>query len=494
MTPPSASREIVVESSPEETRVVVLENGKPAEIHVERPDERSLVGNVYLGRVDRVIPGMQSAFIDVGLARHAFLHVSDVLPGGADGEPPAEEKPIETLLRNGQQIIVQVSREPIASKGARVTADVTLAGKLVVYMPLTSHLGISKRIADPAQREELRAAVEAVRGRVEGGAIVRTDALGAPDGAIEAELLSLQEAWRAIQAGARGATAPKLLREEEGIAFRLLRDAQAKGVQRVLTDDADLLARLRAWAEAHSPGLQDRLELRTGEGGLLESLGLEQEIDKAVRDRAWLKSGGYLVINQLEALVAIDVNTGKFVGGRRLEETILQVNLEAAREVARQLRLRDLGGIVVVDFIDMEEEAHRRALRDELESAFARDRAKTTVLAMSDFGLVQITRQRQKNSLDRTLLQPCPACSGSGRVKSAETLANAVMRRLRREQPGTAVVRAHPEVAELVRRKARAAGLRAEVVEDVALARESWEVAPGRPASSVPVDGNRERT
>jgi ribonuclease G len=267
------------------------------------------------------------------------------------------------------------------------------------------------------------------------------------------------------------------------VALRVLRDSQAAEIERIVVDDEVLHARLLSWLRAHAPQAAGRLVLHAGATGLFESLGLEQEIDKALRDRAWLKSGGYLVINQLEALVAVDVNTGKFTGGKRLEDTVLQVNLEAAREVARQLRLRDLGGIVVVDFIDMTEAPHRQAVLRELETALSRDRARTTVLGMSEFGIVQLTRQRQKKSLDRVLLQACPDCHGSGRIKSAETLAHAVLRRVRRQPPGRLTVRLQPEIAGVVRRRlelleqqGQALECRLTVIEDPSIAREAFEI------------------
>ena len=484
------TREIVVESAPEETRVAVLEGGRVAELHVERAGERSLIGNVYLARVDRVIPGMQSAFVDIGHERHAFLHASDVAPlqeresDAVEGEKlPVVEAPIESLLRQGQDVVVQVTREPIGTKGARVTTHVTLPGKRVVYMPLSDHLGISKRITDEKQRDELRRTLLDIRSRIEGGVIVRTDALGAAPEQIEAEMAHLRQEWTSVQSRIAGAAPPVLLREDEGVALRVLRDSQAADIERVVVDDPALFARLLSWMQAHVPSAAGRLSLHGGATGLFESLGLEQELDKAVRDRAWLKSGGYLVINQLEALVAVDVNTGKFTGGKRLEDTVLQVNLEAAREVARQLRLRDLGGIVVVDFIDMTEAPHRQAVLRELENALARDRARTTVLGMSEFGLVQLTRQRQKRSLDRVLLTACPDCHGSGRVKSADTLAHAVLRRVRRQPAPRLSVRLHPEIAGVLRQKlqlleqqGRPLGCDLTLVEDASVSRDAFEL------------------
>jgi ribonuclease G len=531
------SREIIINASPEETRVVVLEAGKATEILIERSDDRSLVGNVYLGKVDRVLPGMQSAFVDLGLARHAFLHVADVLPPDAedpeppevepipvdvadegavpdaDAEPVAEpvepapvetpppapgrpEKPrearrsdqkIEDLLKAGEEIVVQVTREPFGGKGARITTHVTFPGKYLVYMPLSDHLGISKRITHEPTRELLRRTLEGIGRRIPGGVIVRTDAAGQPMEVIEAELARLRDRWDGLRASLQRERAPALVHEEPGLPVRIVRDAIPSEVSRIVVDDDAVHGQILEFAQAHAPGLAPLVQRYRGATGLFEAMGLEQEIEKALRDRVWLKSGGYLVINQMEALVAIDVNTGKFTGSRRLEDTVAVTNVEAAREVARQLRLRDLGGIIVVDFIDMAEPEHRRAVLQELEGALARDRARTTVLGMSEFGLVEITRQRQKRSLERTLLEPCPDCSGSGRVKSAETTALTILRRLRvlatAVPPARVRVRAHPDVTLRLRvheQQLQASGgslpIRLEIVDDADRQRDTFEL------------------
>ncbi len=485
------TREIFIEASPEETRVVVREGGKAVEIRVERATARSLAGSVFLARVDRVIPGMQCAFLDAGLSRHAFLHAADLLTEEADAPAGSEDAPerrrlaavpkIQDVLRPGQEIVVQVTREPLGGKGARVTMNVTLPGKLLVYLPLSRQIGISRRIASEEVRASLRSALETLQDSCPGGAIVRTDAAGAPAEALRAEMTRLAQDWRDLLAVAARASAPALLREDEGLAARILRDAQAADVTRVVVNDAGLHERLAAWMALRVPALADRLELHAGPTGLFESAGIEQEIDRALRERVWLKSGGTIVINQLEALVAVDVNTGKFTGGTRQDETLLQVNLEAAREIARQLRLRDLGGIVVADFIDMVDPAHRQAVMDELTTALAADRAKTTVLPMSDFGIVQITRQRTGPSLDRVLLEPCADCGGTGRVRSVETVAHGILRRLRQAPPEARTLRAHPEVARFVSAALAAcdddmAGRKLTIVEDPALHRDAFEI------------------
>lgn len=472
--------EIAVNVMPEETRAVVLEDGKPVEILVERASDRTLVGSIFVGRVDRVLPGMACAFVDVGLPRHAFLYVSDAAPeddappelreppapdedeGGDEGaEAPVTSGPraraalarrIEDLVRVGDRIVVQVAREPFRSKGARVTTHVSLAGRFLVYLPQSSHVGISRRIQPESERERVREIVEGWASEG-GGYIVRTAASGQTAEALAADRDDLRERWRLVAERLSTATPPARVHDEIPLAVKAVRDQLGSGLAKVTVDDAATRDALVAFLRAHAPELAAHVVLHAEPTPLFDALGLESDIEKSLRDRAWLKSGGYLVIDQLEALVAIDVNTGKFTGSRGLEETALTINVEAAREVARQLRLRDLGGIVVVDFIDMAEPRNRRQVMEELHAALARDRAKTTVLGMSEFGLVQITRQRQRRSLETQLTEACPQCAGSGRVRSVETTALQALRRLRsaaRAAPSVRELRvkAHPAVAD----------------------------------------------
>ena len=469
--------EILVNATPEECRVVLLEGGKPVEILVERPAEDGVVGNVYLGRVDKILPGMQSAFVDIGLERHAFLHVTDATPETFQPESAAEgagtledaaalrrkaalDQRIEDLISPNEAIVVQVTREPAGGKGARLTRHVSLAGSYLVYLPFATQVSISKRIDDEPAREALRATIERLRGNA-GGFIARTAAAGQDEGVLRQDLETLVSSWKELKERAARDKPPARLRAEPALPVRLVRDALGSGLERVVVDDEARHAELVAFLERHAPELVARVQRYEGPVPLFESLGMEQEIEKALRDRTWLKSGGYIVINQLEALVAIDVNTGKYTGTRRLEETVLQTNLEAAREVARQLRLRDLGGIIVIDFIDMMEAGHRQQVLRELETALARDRAKTTVLGMSEFGLVELTRQRQRKSLHLTLTEPCADCAGSGRVRSVKTTVNAILRRLRGLELGKegreVTVRVHPDMAERLREALEAA-------------------------------------
>jgi ribonuclease G len=526
----TAAREILINAAPEETRVLVLEGGRVAEVLIERSADRSLVGSVFVGRVDRVLPGMQSAFVDIGLPRHAFLYVSDVLPdedgiveppiepspdvvSAAEAEPdaaepttastpgtaPAQASPstwpsrrgserrIEDLVERGERLVVQVTREPIGTKGARVTTQVTFPGKLLVYLPLSDHLGISKRIEDEALREEVKAKAQRLREGVEGGFIVRTAGASEPYEALGAERDELVARWRQMQARVEAAQPPARIHEELPLALRVLRDLLDAEVTRIVVDDDAVHREVREFVQRNAPALLPVVHHYRGPTGLFDAFSLEQEIEKAVRGRVWLRSGGYLVIDQLEALVAVDVNTGKFTGNRRLEDTALQTNLEAAREVARQLRLRDLGGIIVVDFIDLLEPGHRKAVLDELKAALVADRAKTTVLGMSDFGLVELTRQRQKRSLAALLTEPCPYCGGAGRIKSVETTVNQILRRVRSHVGATGEVRVkvrlHPDVAHHLRshlvafeRAGTPFPARIELLEDVQRHRETFDV------------------
>lgn len=483
------TRELIVDSSPEEHRVIVVEDGRPAEILIERCGER-LLGNIYLGRVDKVIPGMQAAFVDVGLERHAFLHASDVALAGP--KRGASDRAIEDLVQSGQVLPVQVTREPLGGKGARITAQLTLPGRFVVLVPQDAHVGISRRLQDGDVRDRLRAMVEELRGDSGWGCIVRTAASAQGLDVLRGELEELMEEWAAVEAAIESQSAPALIRSEAALPLRVVRDLLSSDVRRIVVGDPDLHERMRRELSRRAPAMAEVLQLHGGGPDVLADLGLEKEIEKALRPKVWLRSGGYLVINQLEALVAIDVNTGKFIGGRRLEETALKVNVEAAREVARQLRLRDLGGIVVVDFIDMEEPENRRKVFEAFQEALVADRAKTTILGMSEFCLVQVTRQRQRKSLERELSEPCPYCSGTGRIRAIRTTMAQILRRVRAlgrdGVRGPVRVTVHPDVALALRDRlevleAEGAGLRPrlEVREDPTRHRETHDLSASPP-------------
>ena len=464
-------REILIDNACGEVRVALLEDDQLAEIVIERPGRPAVSGNIYKGRVSNILPGMQSAFLDVGLDRDVFLYVQDLLhpdadpgetldPDAADGESgttrrPGSRTPIEDLLKLGQELLVQVVRDPIGQKGARATAQISLPGRFLVYLPQVAHVGVSRRIEDEEERERLRVRVSTlVRERaLPGGFIVRTAAMGQSERVMEEDVAALAEEWSVIARLAGSRPAPALLRAEAGAVAKVLRDLFRDDVARVTVEDADLRRQALAAIAPGEPSLLARIHLHTGTRPLFEERGVPAQVDRALRPRVWLKSGGSIVINQTEALVAIDVNTGKYVGVRRLEETIAKTNLEAAAEIVRQVRLRDLGGIIVIDFIDMEEARSKEDLIRFLEQEIKKDRAKTRMLPLSEFGLVEITRQRARPSLERTLGAACPCCGGSGRVKSAETLYFELARALRAagRVAGPVTVAAHPAIMEELR-------------------------------------------
>ncbi len=450
--PVATVREILLNVGSDEVRAVVLEDGQLAEVLLERPQQMRSVGNIYLGRVEDVLPGMDAAFVNIGLDRNAFLYADDAVHCCQSQERTGEGRPrIEEMVRPGQQILVQVDKEPVGSKGAKISTAIGLPGRFVVLTPQTDFLGVSRRIEDEDERARLRALVEESR-RPGHGVIVRTVAEGQGAAAIRADLRFLEALWESIQEQAGRAQPPALLHRDMGLSGRLLRDFMTDDVQVLLVDNADEYQNLIELAGLMSPDLAQRIEL-TG-GDLFGKRGLDQEMERAMRRRVWLHSGGYLVIDRAEALTAVDVNTGKFVGKENLAQTILQTNLEAADEIARQLRLRDLGGIIVVDFIDMEEEAHRQQVLDALEQAVKRDRTKVHVLGMTKLNLVEMTRKRVGSGLDQTLYSPCPLCDGWGRVESDETVAVRLRRELRQLLAETAeeavLVEAHPAVAALL--------------------------------------------
>ncbi|HEV8117889.1 MAG TPA: Rne/Rng family ribonuclease [Thermoanaerobaculia bacterium] len=422
-------RELAVNATPPETRVALLEDGRTVEVLHERHGRQGLVGNVYLGRVHRVLPGMHAAFLAIGLDRDAFLYVQDVLPRRveADGEEKEDlsaalEPPrIEELLREGQDLVIQVTKDPLSGKGPRVTANIALPGRLLVCLPGARGVGVSRRITDDAERERLRAILE---GFPPGsGWIARTAAQGCGVEDFLADRAYLEDLGARIRRKAENGGAPLLLHRELDLPLRAIRDLVAPDFDAIVVDDAGVRDRIVEFLSEAAPGLAGRVELDEGSQPLFSRLGVEEEIENALKNRVALSSGGSVVIQQTEALVAIDVNTGKFVGSGALEETVFATNLEAVGEVARQIRLRDLGGILVVDFIDMEDLEHRREVFEAFERELARDRARTRLLQISEFGLVEVTRQRTRGNLERTLTRACPCCNGSGRVKTDLTVA-----------------------------------------------------------------------
>ncbi len=431
------SEEILVNVTPQETRVAILAAGQVQELVVERAASRGLVGNIYMGKVARVLPGMQSAFVEIGLERAAFLHVADIWENRkANGENGRADpgKPIEKILAEGQPLMVQVLKDPIGSKGARLSTQLSVAGRLLVYLPQDPHIGISQRIEDEAGRAVLREKLkELIPPDESGGFILRTLAEGASSGELSADIDYLRHLWRDIRERSLGAQPPKLLYQDLSLAQRVLRDMVSEGTTAVRVDSRENHQKLDAFAQAYMPALRARLQHYTGERPLFELYNVEQEIEKALARRVDLKSGGTLVIDQTEAMTTVDVNTGGFVGQRNFDDTVFKTNLEAAQAIARQLRLRNLGGIIVVDFIDMDSAEHRVAVLEEFRRALARDRTRMTVSGFTTLGLVEMTRKRTRESLAHVLCEPCAACGGRGELKTARTVCYEVLREILRE-------------------------------------------------------------
>jgi ribonuclease G len=477
------AKRIVVNAGVTETRLAVQDGNLLTELYVERADRRSIVGNIYKGVVTNVLPGMQAAFVDIGLAKDAFLYAGDYTPNLGPPESPAPDAlsaedasadvdmgdavdaheaeglaeprreavgPIEEMLHKGQEVLVQVSKEPLGTKGARVTSFVSIPGRYIVYMPQTRHVGVSRRIHDDAERDRLRAIVRDLP-PPPGGFIVRTVAEGKGDEELVADIHFLSRLWTQVQSRFESAKAPSLLHEEMDVTFRVVRDLFSPEVEEFLVDSEQAYDKSLGYATTLVPQLASRVKRWDKDAPIFEATGIERDIDKALRRRVWLKSGGYIVIDHTEALVAIDVNTGKYVGKRDLEETILKINLEAVTEVVRQIRLRDLGGIIIIDFIDMERAEHRDQVFKALKKVLADDKARTNVLEISELGLVEMTRKRVRQSLQSLFCAPCPTCKGSGVVKSDATLAAEIFRKIQagahEGAPREVVVRVHPEMA-----------------------------------------------
>jgi len=501
-------REILINVAPWEVRVAVLEDGTLVELHIERRSDLGLAGNLYRGKVVRVLPGMQSAFLDLGLEKAGFLHASDLPqpddPDAAPDDEAADEgedapevrrgrrardvRPIEGRLRKGDELLVQVSKEPIGTKGARVTAHISLPGRFLVFMPGNRHIGLSRRIEDAHERDRLRAAVEAAR-PAEGGFIVRTACEGASEREIQDDVQFLTRLWEQLRTHADRARAPALIHQDLDVVLRTVRDLFTADVDRLVVDDATEHGRILEFVTALMPQLAERVTLYADETPLFDALGIEAKVARALERRVWLKSGGYLIFDQTESLTTVDVNTGRFVGRRDQEETILRTNLEAAAAVMQQLRLRNIGGIIVVDFIDMERPEHRQQVLDALQDATRRDKARSTVLRISELGLVQMTRKRTRESLEQLLTMPCAHCRGTGRERSAEALGYEALRSVQRAVVGTASgaavrLRVPPEVADFlldgaarhVRGLSRQVGRTVEIVLDPGLERHETRV------------------
>src|SRR4051794_10669820 len=512
------TKEMIISSSAHETRVAILEDDQVAEIFIERERQRGVVGNVYKGRVSKVLPGMQSAFIDLGLERDGFLYVSDVIatfeefdrletddddsrPGSGAGRPAsaeggsggrrngrdrngdtsagsgssrgqsrderekAPEPKIEELLKEGQEIIVQVAKEPLGTKGARLTSHATMPGRFLVFMPTVDHVGVSRKIDSREERSRLRGIVREFREQhgFTGGVIIRTAAATRPKEDIVSDLSYFHRVWTEIRQKAETSRAPAVVYQEQSLVAKLLRDLLTDDFQAIRIDHTIEHRRVLELIERIMPSLASKVKLYEKEYPIFEEYGVQAEIDKALRSKVWLKSGGSIVINQTEALVAIDVNTGRYVGKKsagRLEDTILKTNLEAAKEIVRQVRLRDLGGIIVLDFIDMEEKKNRQKVFQTVEQELRKDRAPSKALQVQDFGLVIITRKRVKQSLERALTEPCPYCAGAAVIKSSATICYEILTEVKKISADldgqSLVLRVNPDIARALRDEERA--------------------------------------
>jgi ribonuclease G len=432
------SVEILVNATPRETRAAVLENGVLQEIYVERVSRRGLVSNLYKGRVSRVLPGMQAAFVDIGLERTAFLHAADIAFMRSPDETmvalPAIDD-IRRLVNQGDEILVQVIKDPIGTKGARLTTFVALPSRYLVYMPRGDGVGVSTRIEDEAERTRLKNVITSnMRSTTDGGGyIVRTAAAGVSAEGLAEDMAYLDKLWDHVRQKSLRTQPGEIVHEDLPLTLRMLRDELARGVTRVLVDSAPEQKRMIEFARAFIPNTTTEFELYTGPRPIFDLHGIEEEITKALDRKVQLKSGGHLVIDQTESMTTIDVNTGAYVGSRTLEETIFRTNLEAAVAIARHLRLRNLGGIIIIDFIDMQDEAHRRQVLAALERALAGDRAQTHIVSLSPLGLVEMTRKRTRESLEHLLCRPCPSCDGRGFVKTPETVCHEIFREIVRQ-------------------------------------------------------------
>jgi len=424
------SSEILINITPNESRVALVENGVLQEVYIERAAKRGLVGNVYKGKVSRVLPGMQAAFIDIGLERAAFLHASDIQ---VDGENNKVES-INSLVTEGQEICVQVVKDPIRTKGARLTTQISIPSRFLVFMPGVQHIGISQKIEEEDERQRLRIRLEELAvDDYNGGYIVRTAAEGISDDEIQADVEYLHRMWTAIIEKMKTEKPSCLIHEDLPLAMRMMRDLVSPEIEKIRIDSKETFERAAKFARKFIPEVADRIEYYPGERPIFDLFSVEDEIQKALTKRANLKSGGYLIIDQTEAMTTIDVNTGGFVGHRNLDETIFKTNLEAAVAIARQVRLRNLGGILIIDFIDMQDEEHKRQVLRALEKNLERDHAKCHISQVSALGLVEMTRKRTRESLEHVLCEDCPTCGGRGSLRTAETVCYEIFREITRE-------------------------------------------------------------
>ena len=432
------SEEILMNITPMESRVALVENGVLQEVFVERTRSRGIVGNIYKGKVVRVLPGMQAAFIDIGLERAAFIHASEIAPRQDKNNEEAQERPIYELVHEGQSLVVQVTKDPLGTKGARLTTHISIPARYLVHMPGNNHVGISLRIDDADERDRLRQLVEAClqtsggETYEHGGFILRTAAEGIGEEEIKSDILFLHRLWGTIEENIKNSKAPATVYEDLPLHLRTMRDLVNPNIERIRIDSSETFEKVSKFVRKLVPEINGRVEYYPGERPIFDLFGVEDEINKALSRKVQLKSGGYLILDQTEAMTTIDVNTGAFVGHRNLEETIYKTNLEAAVAIVRQLRLRNLGGIIIIDFIDMEEPEHQRQVQRAFEKAMEQDHAKTNFTGVSELGLVEMTRKRTRESLENVLCEPCPTCIGRGTLKTAETVCYEIFREILR--------------------------------------------------------------
>jgi ribonuclease G len=465
---------LLINATPYEIRIALVEHGNLVEFYQERPVEKGLVGNIYQGRVVRVLPGMQAAFVDLGLERTGFLYVDDVRTDNnhfeegninngcqncCDETPetvqkePAPQTNIEDLLTEGQEVMVQICKEPLGTKGARLTCNITLPCRNLVYMPMTDHIGISRKVEDDEDRQRLRQEIENLRPQ-DAGFIVRTVAESASREDLEADMEFLLHLWGEIKDRATKAAVPNIVYEDLDITQRAVRDLFTPDIQRVVVDDGATYKRVCNFIDTFVPQLRDRVAHYENEIPLLDAYGAEVEISRALEKKVWLRSGGYIIIETTEALTVVDVNTGRYIGRKDLEETIFKTNMEAAKEIAYQLRLRNIGGIIIIDFIDMEQESHREEVFNALQEAVKKDKSRSNILKVSEFGLVQMTRKRDRENLSQMMCEVCMYCGGNGLLKSRRSVCYEIFRKISNEnhrKPGNSVtIKVHPNVADLM--------------------------------------------
>ena len=470
-------KKIIINVADHETRVALLEDETIAELFIERKGSRDNTGNIYKGRVQRVLPGMQAAFVDIGLNQAAFIYVDDVVRDNfadiedyfscSDDEedlsednpetflsPKTENDNIEDLITEGQEVLVQVSKSPIGTKGARITSNISLPGRFLVLMPTSSHIGISRRIEDESERQRLKDIVAELSSNSAMGYIVRTAAEGVQNEKIAYEMGFLKNLWCNIQKKYQTAATPSLLHQELNLSLRAVRDLLLQEAEKLVVDSKKDYESVLAFLDTFNPSLKESVELFEGKEPIFDAYNLEGDISRAIKRKVWLKSGGYIVIEHTEALVAVDVNTGRYVGKYNLEETILKTNLEAVKEIAYQIRLRDIGGIIIIDFIDMEKKSNQEKVFSALNEAFIKDRSKTHILPISDMGLIQMTRKRTRKPLTRQLCDPCPYCDGEGYIVSIKTICYSIFREILRyaaDMTGSRLtLRVNPEVADFL--------------------------------------------